>query len=147
MYTSALLADALDIVGGALIYEIVEPVVKEEICVRSPGVFRLLCRVVIGEVMAGDLGIKTAFKVAFVLKIQCLGIVFAVTRYIKESALFGSYDVDTCLVGFSKDIELTRSLDILTAHLGMAGMGSGKLLIEAAKEGMTGNEVMVLENA
>ena len=113
----------------------------------TPSVFGFLCGVIIGEIMTGNLGIKSAAQIALVFKLQCFGVVLAVTCNVEESALFGSYDVDTCLIGFSKDVKLSGCFDVLTSDLGMAGMGSGELLIEAAKEGMTGKEVVMLEHA
>ena len=74
-----LLSDAFDVIGGTLIYKVVEPVVEEQICVRSPSVFRLFCRVVIREVILGNVGANTLCHIALVLKLECVSLILRVT--------------------------------------------------------------------
>ena len=86
----------------------------------TPSVFRLRGGIIILIIVTGNLGVKSAGYVALVLKAESLSVVLAMTCHVKETSLLGGNDVDSRLLGLSKDVKLTCSLDVLTSYLGMS---------------------------
>ena len=66
-FTASLSVYLVYVVRSELIYEVVQPVGEQKVCVTSPTVGRALFGIVIREVVIGELNGKTCVQVAEVL--------------------------------------------------------------------------------
>ncbi len=61
------------VVGGFLIYEIVEPVAEEQIGVTAPTHHRTLLGIIVPVVVCRNLGVHAFGEVAVIFKVKCPG--------------------------------------------------------------------------
>ena len=102
-----------------LINEIVQPVGIDERGVRAPLHYRLLCGVVVREIVPGDLRLKSLVEIAPVFQSDGVRVVFRMPGDEELTAVLAANRVYSCLLGYRHDLELRHLLDILPAHLGV----------------------------
>ena len=97
----------MKIVRSHLIYEIVQPVGEDEVCVGAPAVRSGTGRIIIGEVVDGECDVKSLIHVAPILVCEGVGIVFKVSRNEEAAVAAGSYNARTCLGRYREKLKFT----------------------------------------
>ena len=108
------------IVRSVEINDVVEPIVVKHIGVGTPQELRLLCGVVIGEVVAGNIGVDAFGYVTHVFLHQCVTAVFRVTRNEDVTAVLVGNDKCASLLRFCKYHQLVDLADLLDGCLGIS---------------------------
>ena len=126
--------DRVDVVRGGLVDKVVEPVHVQEIGVGSPGDDRLLRRIVIREVVLGDIGVDALLQIAEILVFQRVRVVLGVAGDEDLPPAFRGRGVEPGPLGHGEDLELVAGHHVLQRDRGVAGVGNHKALVKAAHQ-------------
>ena len=97
--------------------------------VPSPDIRRDILRVVIREIMLGNLDIETAVDIAEIFGGEGGIVIFAVTGDVEHPAFAGSDDIHARFLGFGEDFQLGAGSNIFMAHLRINNFAKRKLYI------------------
>ena len=113
-------SDIINIIGCSLINEVVQPVGEHQCANITPCNNGVVCRVVIREIIKGNLDVKASVKVAEVLSCKGSCIVLGVACCVEVSALKVSHKVNACLLGICKHLQVLAKGNILKSYLCVA---------------------------
>ena len=113
----------------------------------SPEVFRKIPRVIVWEIVDGNVDVESARDVAVVFLCQRIAVILGVPRYEDLPEIVRCRNIKPCVLRDGKDVKRLDFLHVLNAHLGMSGMGGKELLVKAAQKGMTKVACAVAEDS
>jgi hypothetical protein len=129
-----LVFNVLDIIRRGLVYEVIQPVSKEQGGVAAPGGEGLLRIVVAREIVLGDLRIDARQLVTGVFFIKSIGIVFRMTCKEDLTSLAGGNSINACLLGGGKYSEIPNCLNVGSVYGGVSRMRNVENVIKTAEK-------------
>ena len=109
----------------------VEPIGIKQLAMGAPGDDRRLHRVVVGKVMAWDMGVHALAQVAEILGFEGIGVILAVPHDEDLPPLPRLGDVKAGFVGLGEHGEFGGGAHVVGAGLGVAGMRRAEHIVKA----------------
>src|SRR4030067_1753494 len=100
----------------------------------APADFGHLSRVVVKIIVFRDMNRQSLVHITVIFCFERKWIIFRVTRDEEMTPIFCTDDVNTCLIGFGKDIQLADFLNIRSADLGVTGGWSKENVIATTQQ-------------
>ena len=103
-----------------MINVVIKPVGVKKVRVSTPLANRLLCVVVVGEVIFGDVGVYSCVDVADIFLLQRINVIFGVTRNKYLSAVIGCKGLNARRLGHCYHAKLLNPFAVLKSYLGVS---------------------------
>ena len=135
------------VVGRLLIQEVVQPVGKQQVGVRPPGVDGRLGGVIMREVVARHLNGQPLVKIPPVLITQGVPVIFRMAGDKNPPAVLVAYQIDPRLRRGGQDIQFRAVGHILFKDFRVAGVGRQEPVVEPPHQWMLRDKIVMLKNA
>src|SRR4030043_1509177 len=113
----------------------------------APADFGYLSRVIVRVIVFRDVNGQALVHITVILSFECKRIIFRVTRDEEMAPIFCADDVNTCLIGFGKDIQLADFFNVRSADFGVSGVWSNEYVIETAQQTLGRRKDAVFKDA
>ncbi len=134
-------------VRRCLVDVVVDPVAVEELGGRAPLEIRLVLRIVLGEVVGGELRVKAGCLIPLVLIPERVAVVLAVAEDKDLSSAPRGAQKHARLLRLREDLQVLTCMDLLRGHFRVAGVGDVEVVVKAADQRVPPVEDLVAVDA
>ena len=127
-----------DVVRSGLVDVVIEPVGIEQLAGAPPADDGRTGRVVVGEIVVGDVDGKALFLVPEILSGEGIRIILRVAGDEELAGILALYGKDPGVPGDGEELQAGGGPDVALVDLGIPGVGRLEDVVEAAEQGRAG---------